>query len=336
MLRALAGQVEGDAGDALDLVRGVDGGVDGALLAVLERDDLLGLAEIGAARQLAQDQDIEALDVLALERRGFREPRIADGRPQVGEQVELLAQPQQPGLGPDVVGHLVPLRAADGAEHDGVGGARLGQRLLGQRRAVLVDGGAADQRGVGLELDLALPVEEGDETLDLGHHLGPMPSPGSSRSECVVMRVVPMRPCCVSRGIASSDRAAAQGNDRPTDRAQLFFCPRPSELASSIGKGKTMVELFSPAMFDSVAEVAQLHRLGALGEDLAGLRQPLRGLQLALGVDDLGAPQALGLGLLGDGADHGLVEVDVLELDVADLDAPGVGSARPECAALRR
>ena len=35
LLRALAGEVEGDAGDALDLVRGVDRGVDGALLAVL-------------------------------------------------------------------------------------------------------------------------------------------------------------------------------------------------------------------------------------------------------------------------------------------------------------
>ena len=49
---------------------------------------------------------------------------------------------------------------------------RLGQRLVGERHAVLVDGSAADEAGVGLELDLALLVEEGDDALDLGHHLG--------------------------------------------------------------------------------------------------------------------------------------------------------------------
>src|SRR5688572_16917550 len=51
------------------------------------------------------------------------------------------------------------------------------------------------------------------------------------------------------------------------------------------------------------AEVAKLHRLGPPGEYLARLGQPLGGLQLALSVDDLGATQPLGLGLLGDGAD---------------------------------
>jgi len=42
-------------------------------------------------------------------------------------------------------------------------------------------------------------------------------------------------------------------------------------------------------------------------------------------VDDLGAPLALGFGLLGDGAHHGLVQINMLDLDVGDLDAPGVG-----------
>ena len=50
-----------------------------------------------------------------------------------------------------------------------------------------------------------------------------------------------------------------------------------------------------------------------------------RGLLLAFGVDDLGATRALGLGLLGDCADHAFVEIDVLDLDIRDLDAPGVG-----------
>ena len=46
-------QFEGDARDTLDLVGVVDLGVDGALLAVAEVDNVLGLAEIDAAGQLA-------------------------------------------------------------------------------------------------------------------------------------------------------------------------------------------------------------------------------------------------------------------------------------------
>ena len=71
-------------------------------------------------------------------------------------------------------------------------------------------------------------------------------------------------------------------------------------------------------------EVAKLHRFGPLRQDLAGLRQLLGRLQLAFGVDHLGAPHALGLRLLGDRPHHRLVDVDVLELDVSDLDTPGI------------
>ena len=52
------------------------------------------------------------------------------------------------------------------------------------------------------------------------------------------------------------------------------------------------------------AEKAQLHGLGALGEDLTCLQQPLRRLKLALRIDDLGASQAFCLRLLGNGAHH--------------------------------
>ena len=68
-----------------------------------------------------------------------------------------------------------------------------------------------------------------------------------------------------------------------------------------------------------------MHRLWLKRQDLRGLEQLLRGLHLALGIDDPGAPLALRLGLAGDGADHALVQVHVLDLDVGDLDAPGVG-----------
>ena len=125
LVAALAGKVEGDLGDALDLVRRVDLRVDGALLAVLERDDLLRLAEVHAARQLAHDHDVEALDQLALQRGGVGERRIADGGAQVGEQAEVLAQPQEAGFGAHRIGNAVPLRTADGAEDDRVRLLRL-------------------------------------------------------------------------------------------------------------------------------------------------------------------------------------------------------------------
>ena len=50
--------------------------------------------------------------------------------------------------------------------------SRLVQGFAVERHAELVDGRAADEAGGGLELDLALLVEEGDDPLDLGHHLG--------------------------------------------------------------------------------------------------------------------------------------------------------------------
>src|SRR5439155_302022 len=68
-------------------------------------------------------------------------------------------------------------------------------------------------------------------------------------------------------------------------------------------------------------QVAQLHRLRALREHGGGLQQLFGGLQLAFGVDHLGAALALGLGLARDGTHHRLVQVDVLDLDVGDLDA---------------
>ncbi len=172
LVLALARKVEGDAGDALDLARRVDGRVDGALLAVFEGHHFLRQAEVGAAGELAQDEDVEAFDELALQRGGFGECRIADGGAEVGEEVEVLAQAQQAAFGADVVGDVVPLRAADGAEDDRVGLRGLVDGLICNGLAVLVDGGAADEGGLCGELDLALLVEDRDHPLDLRHDLG--------------------------------------------------------------------------------------------------------------------------------------------------------------------
>ena len=159
--RALAGEVEGHVGDPLDLGRGVDLGVDGALRAVRQGGDLLRLAEIDAAGELAHDHDVEALDQLALQGRGVGEGRVADRRAQVGEEAEILAQAQEARLGADLVSDIRPFRAAHRAEQDRVGGIGPRQGRVGERLAMGVDGAAADE--------VALDLEAGETRARPGH-----------------------------------------------------------------------------------------------------------------------------------------------------------------------
>src|SRR6059036_3867835 len=60
-------------------------------------------------------------------------------------------------------------------------------------------------------------------------------------------------------------------------------------------------------------------------EDLSRLGELRRRLELAVRIDDLGSALALGFGLLGHGALHVLGQVDLLDLDGRDLDAPRLG-----------
>ena len=151
LVAALARQIEGDAADALDFIGVVNLRIDGALLAVAEIGDGLRLAEINAAGEFPHDHDVEAFDRLALQAGSIRQRRIADGRTQIGEQAEILAQAQQAGLGAHLIGHAVPLGSADGAEDDGVRGRGLGHVAFRDRHLVRVIGGTADQTLLGLE-----------------------------------------------------------------------------------------------------------------------------------------------------------------------------------------
>ena len=74
-------------------------------------------------------------------------------------------------------------------------------------------------------------------------------------------------------------------------------------------------------------QVAQLQGHGLGGHERGGVDQLGGGVELALGVDDLGAALAFGLGLLGHGAQHVLRHVDLLDLDGDDLEAEGRGVA---------
>ena len=84
-------------------------------------------AEVDPAGELAHDEQVGALDQLALERAGVVERRQRADRAQVGVQAERLAQPEQALLGARRVRvGRVPLRAADRGEQDGVGRAAGG------------------------------------------------------------------------------------------------------------------------------------------------------------------------------------------------------------------
>ena len=72
-------------------------------------------------------------------------------------------------------------------------------------------------------------------------------------------------------------------------------------------------------------EVAELKRGGVAADHVGGVGELGRGLELALGVDDLRAALALGLGLPGDRVLHGLRDLDVLDLDRGHLDPPRLG-----------
>src|ERR1035437_6749817 len=74
-------------------------------------------------------------------------------------------------------------------------------------------------------------------------------------------------------------------------------------------------------------EIAELQGHGLSSHERGGFDELGRGVELAFGVDDLGAALALSLGLLGHGAEHVLRHVDLLDLDGDDFDAEGRGVA---------
>src|SRR5437764_9772532 len=95
----------------------------------------------------------------------MRELFVADGRTEVGEQAQVLAQSQDRLLGTELALQLVVLPVADGAEQHGVGLLGELQRGLGQRMAVAVVRDAADIGYFQLELQVE-DLEDLDGLID--------------------------------------------------------------------------------------------------------------------------------------------------------------------------
>ena len=143
-----------------------------------------------------------------------------------------------------------------------------------------------------------------------------------------------------SRGPALRRGAGPGGRDEPPERG-----PRsgrgaaPAQIGVALGSRGTAVRGRSApgrrssstagdAELDQRLQVAQLERDRVLLDHERGVLQPLGGLELALGGDDLRAPLALGLGLARHRALHAGRDLDVLDLDDRDLDAPRARSPR--------
>jgi hypothetical protein len=140
------GGAERDVADALDLRLAVAHGVEAFALGVRADPHAARLAEVDVTGELAQDHQIEALDHLALERRGTDQLRKEERGPEIGEQAELLAQAQQTGAGPHCVGDGFVARHARGAEQDRVSLTRDLQRRGRQGIPSSINAGRADRR----------------------------------------------------------------------------------------------------------------------------------------------------------------------------------------------
>ncbi|MNQ91290.1 hypothetical protein D3C85_1066630 [compost metagenome] len=145
------GHVETDTGDTTDFAFAVRQGVIGLTLAVFQGTGTTRRAEVDAAGQLANDQDVQAGHDFRLQAGSLGQLRVQDRRTQVAEQAQLRTDFQQAALRADVTFDGIPFRAANGAQQHGVGRAGTLQGLVGQRHAVLVDGSATDHIKAQLE-----------------------------------------------------------------------------------------------------------------------------------------------------------------------------------------
>ena len=148
-------------GDAAYLLIGVAHGIEAFAHPALELADAARPAEVDVAGQLAHDQDIEPGHHLGSERGGIRELGENRRGPQVGEQIELLAEPEDRVLGAFFARQRVVTRTPDRAEQDGIGLCRELQRRFGQRITRGVVGRAADGRLLDLERK-APPLQRGE------------------------------------------------------------------------------------------------------------------------------------------------------------------------------
>src|SRR5262249_1103515 len=138
-------------------------------------------------------------------------------------EVELLADGQEPPLGPLLVGHVVPLGAADGAEEDRVRAAAELERAGSERLAGRVDRGAAHEAALELEHGARALADGPEHPNGLGGHF--LTDPISRQNRDPICRHRPTSRMC--GGLAADLPASAYGDSLPTSSAGAG-CVRPT------------------------------------------------------------------------------------------------------------
>ncbi len=105
-----------------------------------------GRAEVEAAEQLADEEDVRAFGDLGTQGRVGRERGVGDGGAEIGVAAEGVANLEEAGLGTLVRGERVEFFVADRAEQDGVGFEAGVEGGGGQRRAGGRDGDSAEEQ----------------------------------------------------------------------------------------------------------------------------------------------------------------------------------------------
>ena len=157
---------------AADFTGGVALGVDADPPALIIGENPARFAEINPAGQLTDDHDIQPRHHLALQAGEIGKGVETLRRAQVGEQVHLLAQPQQPAFGLQAEIEHIILRPAHRTQQHGIGRLRPFHRFIGQGRAVGIIGTAAHQPLGQVEMDGARGGEPADHLAHLCHHFG--------------------------------------------------------------------------------------------------------------------------------------------------------------------
>ena len=140
LLIALHRHFKGTAADALYLIYRVVHVVCTGLAPALVAFAAVVLAEVNVAGQLTANENVEAVtNNLRLDRARIRKCLVHLRRAQVDEQAQCGAQTEQRLLRTLGTRHIVPLRAADCTEQNGIRVLADLDGLIGQRDAVLVD-----------------------------------------------------------------------------------------------------------------------------------------------------------------------------------------------------
>ena len=95
----VSSRLEGEVGDTAHFALAINHRIQRLFLAVT-RPSFPRRAEVDAAGQLADDEQVSSFKPFRAERAGIEEGRVGDNRPEIGIQPQRLAQPQQPLLRP--------------------------------------------------------------------------------------------------------------------------------------------------------------------------------------------------------------------------------------------